>query len=607
MTTSESTGQGKHRSIARGQSEVIAVVLIVGIVLAGTAIIVGFGAGAIGGTESQLSDQRAEKTLTQLDSKAGLVALGEANSQRISVPTEAGEQYRVVEDEGWMEVAVTNLTDESEFEVMSTTLGAVVYENENETMAYQGGGVWRATDNGGSMISPPEFHYRDGTLTLPAVTVTGDRSLSSNVNIDHESEERKFPLPGNEDRLNPLDNHRVEVTVQSSYYRGWGEYFATRTDGSVDYDHENNEVTVTLVTPINVNEITAASASLSAGGEFHVSGSPASTCKEADGDVYTSSFNSSDGTYCDQWDGDRPGGTAGDLVYGKDIDISDGGGNSYFYGDVTSGQTVTITNSSGSGQPTVFGNISYADKCLAPEEEGEVDCQQRISEDSDGTVHEIGGVPLTESIDWFIETSIRDIEANADETDPDLDGPPLEAGEYYFESFDLADNEELELDTTDGTVVLAVNDSFTMEEDAEISVLGNGTVELYVGGVDSGDDMVLENDAAITADNNNGTQFRTYGGADFDARLGGGGGGNLAVYTGVIYAPPGSHGTGSVTLYGAEVFGGILTGETNIPDGGTGSIHYDEALEGERVVPDDARIIRVTYLHVTQNTISVSG
>jgi len=113
----------------------------------------------------------------------------------------------------------------------------------------------------------------------------------------------------------------------------------------------------------------------------------------------------------------------------------------------------------------------------------------------------------------------------------------------------------------------------------------------------------MANDAEITAENDNGTQFRLYGKSDFDARLGGGGNGNLAVYTGVIYAPPGTSGTGRVMLDGAEVYGGILTGQATI-DGG--SIHYDEALEGEKIVPEEARIIRVTYLHVSESRIVIS-
>lgn len=609
MTVAEAgVSSGDGTSGTRGQSEVVGVVLVLGLVLLGAVAVVTLGANAIGGTESQLSDDRAEKTLTQFDAKAGLVALGEADSQHVSLPVDADEQYHVDEDAGHMWIEVVNLSDEDDsFEVIDTTLGAVTYEREDSTVAYQGGGVWRATESGGSMISPPEFHYRNGTLTLPAVTVTGDSSLGSNAVIRKDGEDRKFPIPGTEMRLNPLDHHRVEVTIQSEYYQGWGHYFVERTDGSVEYDHDEQKVTVTLVTPVNVNEITAASASLSAGGEFNVQGTSASTC-DADNadDVYTSSYNSSLGeSYCEQFDPDgdtddlheRLPGIKGDVVYGKDIDISDGSGGSSFYGDLTSGGKVTVKDG-GEGQPTVFGNISYVDGCSTEDEE---DCEARIEDESGGETDEIDGVKLTESIDWFVDITTDEIQEDAETVDLDA-VDTLEAGEYYFESFELGDGESLELDTSDGTIILAVREGVTLEDNAEIEVTGDDHVQLFVAGEGTGEDFVMENSANITATNNNATQFRTYGEADFEARLGGGGSGNLATYTGVIYAPPGKHGEGSVILDGAEVFGGILTGETTI-DGG--SIHYDEALEGERVVPDDARIIRVTYLHVSESQITV--
>lgn len=609
MNTAMDSRGSQRRS--RSQSQVIGVVLLFGMVLAGALIVVGVGATALDGTESELSDDRAEKTLTQLDSRAGLVALGEANSQKMSLPTDADEQYSVEEDAGTMQVMVTNLSDKSNsFELVNTTLGAVVYEADGATVGYQGGGVWRRSDDGqGSMVSPPEFHYRDGTLTLPVISVVGDSTIGGATRIEKQSESRAFPLPNTPDRLNPLDNHRVDVTVQSTYYEGWGEYFAERTDGSVEYDHANESVTVTLVTPVDVNEIKAASASLSAGGEFVVSGSSALDCsaKDAD-DVFTSSYNSSTGkSYCDQFEDnsdplhERLPGTDGDVIYGKDVDISSGVGGSNFYGDLTSGQTVTIDDSSGSGQVDVFGNISYVDACLSS---GSVtDCDKRIITASGGQERKISRIQLTDSIDWFINTSLDAIEDETPATSPALtDGTTLDDGQYHYDSIDLASGAEVELNTTDGPVIIAVDEDVILRQDATFNVTGDEHVELYVGGEGTSTDMKMADDAEILAPNDNGTQFRTYGGADFSARLGGGGSGNLATYTGVIYAPPGSAGTGTVVLDGAQVFGGILTGETTLLGG---SMHYDEALEGKRVVPEDARIIRVTYLHVSESTIEL--
>lgn len=589
------------RDDGRGQSEVVGFMLVFAIVLAGAIFIVVLGASAIDSTEESLTDDRAETTMTQFASSAALVALEETDQQRVGFPADAGEQFRVDDDRGLMIVTIENRSADYTEEIMNLTMGAVTYEGSDGTVAYQGGGVWKGDGDGGSMISPPEFHYRNGTLTLPAISVGGDTDLGSEAVIEQGGTSAVFPDATVDNRTNPLERHQVDVTVKSQFYRGWGQYFADRTDGDVEYDHDNETVTVTLVSPVDIDEVTAASASLSAGGEFHVSGTSASDCDGA-GDVFTDSYNSSQGTYCEQFD-DGPSGMNGDVVYGEDIDISDGTGGSNFYGDIASGGTVTVDDSEGAGQPSVYGNISYVDECIADEDEGAESCEDRIHDDSDGEVRQIDGIGLTESVDWFIQTTIEDIREHADETNPAIEGETLHAGEYYMDN--LSVDTHLELNTTEGDVFIAVERDISLAEGAEIEVTGEGHAELFILG-DGVDDkhLTLENEAAIFNTDNNATRFRLFGTADMDARLGGGGSGNLARFDGVIYAPPGSEGTGSVELDGAEVFGGILTGTTNIEGG---SIHYDEALEGETIVPEEARVIRVTFLHVTENHLEIGG
>lgn len=594
-------GTGEDRS----QTEVLGFVLIFGVVIMGALLVLALGVTAIDDTEKELSDSRAESTLTQFDSAAALVALEDADVQRISFPVDAGEQYRVREGRGRMIVSIENLSSGASEEVMNLTLGAVTYEDDGVRMAYQGGGVWRGGGMGGQMVSPPEFHYRNGTLTLPAVSVTGDANLGSGAVIRHNSSTAAFPT-ALANQHNPLERHQVVVTVRSEFYRGWGRYFGDRTDGDVEYFDDDNEVSVTLVTPVNVDEVTSASASLSAGGEFNVSGSSSAECNN---DVFTDSYDSSKPeSYCEQWDltpSGEPPGTNGDIVYGEDIDISDGSGGSYFYGDVKSGANVTVDDSSGSGQPTIYGNISYVDRCISDKDNDVESCEDRIDPDSGGEVRQIDGITTTESVDWFVETVVEEIREDADETNPAIEGETLPAGEYYMDDLFLSQGSTLELDTSDGDVVMAVESDVILRKSARIEVLGDGHAELYIlGDGVSGDDFVMYNNASIFNTDDNATRFRLFGTKDMDATLGAGGSGNLARFQGVIYAPPGSTGNGSIYMDGAEIFGGMLTGTTTL-DGG--SIHYDEALESRSIVPENARVIRVTYLHVTENRITIES
>jgi len=598
----------------RGQSETIAVVLVFGIVIAGAVLVVSIGSTAVSDSEDELTDQRAEKAMTQFSAKAGLVALQEADSQQVDFPTGQSEQYRVVEDTGWMNITWRNQTTGYSEEVMNMTLGALVYEGENTRIAYQGGGVFRATEAGGRMISPPEFHYRGGTLTLPAINVTGDAAVGSRLTVSRSNVSRRFPT-GVGNSTNPLDNHLVTVTVKSEYYRGWGQYFEERTDGEVEYDDSKETATLLMVTPIEVAKITAATSSLSASGSFTVNGNSALDCSGVGGgddNIYTDSYNSSKpGDYCDQLSSDRTG-TNGTVVYGDDVEIDTGAGGSGFCGDIVSGGSVVTQGGGGGslscgdntgGQPKVFGNINYTNSCT--------DCSDAIVTGT-GTKNKIDGVREAAAVDFFVNATVSGIDSRASGSNrnPSLsDGTVLDESEYYFDSLEINNNDKIELDTSSGNIDIAVSDNIKLNEGATLEVTGDGFVRIFVDGDSFAgtNHLKMENDASILTPEDNATQLRVYGKRDFTATLGGGGAGSLARFVGVLYAPPGANGNGEIEINGAEVLGGILTGTTTIPNGGTGSIHYDEALRNKRIIPPDANQVKVTFLHVTVNEITVEG
>jgi hypothetical protein len=235
----------------RGQSEVIGLILVFGLVIGGATTVVVLGAGAIGDSQEALSDQRAEKALTQLDSKASLVALGSSDIQSIALPSRGSARYNIEQDAGWMNVSI----DESsggDTEIFNQSLGALVYENGNTRIAYQGGGVWRSTGEGsGVMVSPPEFHYRERTLTLPNIAISGSDSINGRAEISHANTVKHFPDPSRSDFSNPVEGDAINLTVHSEFYEAWGAYFETRTGGDVRYDHSREIAQITLVPPFD--------------------------------------------------------------------------------------------------------------------------------------------------------------------------------------------------------------------------------------------------------------------------------------------------------------------------------------------------------------------
>ncbi|MFB6192453.1 MAG: hypothetical protein ABEI11_03935 [Haloarculaceae archaeon] len=239
----------------RGQSSVIGVVLVLGIALIGTTLIVALAGEDITNTQQRAGLQSAEQSLTQFDSEASLVAHGEPTSKQVSVPTGEAGAVRVEPGAGAMTIYAENSSGDVVVDE-TITLGAVVYEQGSTTIAYQGGGVWRRDGNGSVMVSPPEFDYnvRSGktpTLTLPLVTVgPSSDSVSGRFSIEQTGDTRAiFPNKTNE---NPLENGVIEITVQSDYYLAWGDFFENRVEGTVDYDHPNEKVTVKLVVPRSI-------------------------------------------------------------------------------------------------------------------------------------------------------------------------------------------------------------------------------------------------------------------------------------------------------------------------------------------------------------------
>ncbi|WP_436909969.1 DUF7289 family protein [Halosimplex marinum] len=237
----------------RGVSSVLGVVLLFAIVVGGTAVVLTVGATALDDTRGQLDTGRAEKTLTQFDSRSAMVALGGTSRQGVDLSTVPGAAYGVDDSVGWMNVTIYNRTADERKTLTNVTLGAVRYENGDRTIAYQGGGVWKGTEAGATMLSPPEFHFRGATLTLPIITVSGTPTLGSGATVSKAGPTRvRYPNATADPHFtNPLESGHVNVTVHSEYYEAWGRFFAQRTEGNVSYDHARGTARAKLVVPFD--------------------------------------------------------------------------------------------------------------------------------------------------------------------------------------------------------------------------------------------------------------------------------------------------------------------------------------------------------------------
>jgi hypothetical protein len=241
---------------SRSQSELLGVVLVLGLVLLATVAVVALGSSAIADTQRRSELQSAEQAMTVFDSRAATVALGRSNARTVDFGESAGSYD--VEPNGGRLVVVHEDWDGAggTHELYNQPLGTVVYRNGDSEVAYQGGGVWAAEGGGSRMVSPPEFHYRAGTLTLPIVRVSGSGSASGQAVASVTESRRAHPVysdpaasyPDGRTYVNPIENGEVTVRVQSRYYQAWADYFRDRTEGVVQVDDATQTASVTLVT-----------------------------------------------------------------------------------------------------------------------------------------------------------------------------------------------------------------------------------------------------------------------------------------------------------------------------------------------------------------------
>ncbi len=235
-----------HTGDGRGQSSIVGYALIVGFTLAMASSIVVIGAVTVADTRNAAQAGQAEQAMSQLAARGSLVALGDAGAQRLRLSDTSQGSAAVDADAGHIEVLWFNGTATET--LVDVPLGRVEYDLGDTAVAYQAGGVWRRDEGGSTMVSPPQYHYRERTLTFPIVQVAGDwaGSPTRRLAVAREGTSREFPTASDG---NPLRDGHVHVRVTSDYHRGWASFFETRTEGTVSHDPENRTATVNLTVP----------------------------------------------------------------------------------------------------------------------------------------------------------------------------------------------------------------------------------------------------------------------------------------------------------------------------------------------------------------------
>jgi len=579
----------------RAQSSVFGYVLIIGMVITSATAVVVIGGVMLSDVRDSAGMLRAENGFSQLDTKIARVALGDAPSATMEYGQTATDATVTTDERGWMRVAIKN--DSGRTVLTNTSLGRIVYDRSGETVAYQGGGVWHGYDNSSTMVSPPEFHYRDTGLTLPLISVRGDADAASGRVSVTATEDDTSAVGG---YTNPIEDGDVNVTVRSAYYQAWGRYFTERTEGEIRYDHANRTATLTLVSPAPQPTVQGAV----------VSTAGSSDEMDLDNNFLVNSYNSSEGDNPDSGSGQGNGPI---FATGK---IKLNSGNVRVRGNIIAGDTVTFDDTSA----RIYGDVRCArgnHGCVTDNTPSGHD----VFRDGGQMENTSEDVDTPDPVGDFVNDKIRTIQArndngntsaiSAETLDWSSDTITLDDGRYYLQSVEMDDsNRELVLDTSDGNIDLAVDGNFHLDG-SEIRVEGDGTVRMYadvsdeVGG---GGDMVLDNGAMVTVRDGGGsrsfnaTRLWLYAPPGIDADIDSG-----SEFTGVIYAPDSRSTNGQVALVGSSVYGAVVAHVDDADEGnGPSEIHFDEALLDSQVwLGAQPTRPRVTHMHITVNEIAI--
>ncbi len=234
---------------SRGQSEILGTVLILGLSFAVIGSTLVLGGSALADITTDAESANVENSMSHFSSKVSLVALGDSESQRFALGSTRSGTVSVQPDAG--EVSVYHVVEQNRELKERETLGAVVYQGTDREIAYQGGGIWAKTATESRLVSPPEYHYRGTTLTLPIIQVSGEGAVGGSARGEITPVSVGTRL--GDDIETPLDTGIIEVHIQSDYYLGWYEFLSQRAAGSTWIDHENQTVISELTVPDEVS------------------------------------------------------------------------------------------------------------------------------------------------------------------------------------------------------------------------------------------------------------------------------------------------------------------------------------------------------------------
>jgi len=239
----------------RGIAAVVGVVIIVGLVAAGSVLVLVVGQQVTDNTNDRVQDEKIGTAYEELDAEVSSVAVSESGASRVTdfdIRQQGGSGATAVRREAASSIIIEVTKGGDTTASLFKPLGAITYEGANAAYAYESGAVWRGSGDDVTMVRAPSFRIVEqggNTVSLSADLneLHGDRRLPSGE-IQAEKMFTEAPLG---DDIVAEPGEKVSISYTGPYYEGWARYLERETPSSatVTTDDSNQTVTVDLNNP----------------------------------------------------------------------------------------------------------------------------------------------------------------------------------------------------------------------------------------------------------------------------------------------------------------------------------------------------------------------
>jgi Mg-chelatase subunit ChlD len=226
----------------RGVSELVGVVLLFGIVIAGSAMIFVSGTAVSDDVRAEGRVDAASSTFLEMDQSVQSLAQQRGNEGEAVSLGAVNPNKAEIRDTGQMKLWINGESDCK----ATMDLSALEYNDDRDTtIAYESGAIWKRTEAGLVTEKAPELGFREGSLQLQVVRMEGavqDDDMTVNYNRTesiNKTEEIRADLFDKPSCTRP---ETLKISVESDYYEGWKRHLESQFPGSnvkVDVDAKN--------------------------------------------------------------------------------------------------------------------------------------------------------------------------------------------------------------------------------------------------------------------------------------------------------------------------------------------------------------------------------